>query len=478
VPRPGVDVEVVDEVTEQGAVLNTGQGFFVGPTERGDDLGIANSLGDFKKKWGDDRSVDAEFYDGVSSFFTEGGGTAIISRDVPNDASVAAAEFGAASGIMVDAKSGGLWGNEVDVTAHYASGSDAAGEPVYLTVTYQGEEVERSPTLRDLNSMVAWGLNKSNYVSFNPTDPEAPLPADGVVAALAAGTAGAGSSAAFQSALDRMSYDLGPGQVMSPGQDDPEYHLMIGAHLEANHRCGIIDLPDTGDAAALSAAREELDGAPGARSILAMGSHLIYPFETSPASIVVPYSGVQAGIIARVDKLGDVAAVAAGANGISNRALGLSQSFTDADRESLNANGVTLGRQLYGLVRTYGYRTAAGPDLRDNWTFFQESRVIMAIAHEANAGLEEYVFDTIDGLYHVFVQVKNMLTGICLNYWRAGALFGAESSQSFKVVCDSTNNPIDTIKLGEIHATIYLRTSKVAEWIKLNIIKVPTEREV
>jgi len=476
VPRPGVDVDVVEEVTESGPILDTGQGFFVGWTERGPDVGAVNSWGEFKKRFGDSRAANAPLYDDIMGFFSEGAGTAIIARDVPPDATEAEADL--AAGLTAFAAGAGAWGNDVDVTTHYAAGSDAAGEPIYLTVTYQGTEVERSKTLSSLDQLVAWSQD-SDYVRITADDVSAPLPGDAVVAALAGGGNGTASTlATFQAALGRFTYEMGPGQVGAPGITDPDYHRAIGVHLEANHRCGVVDLPNTADKAELLAARAELDGAPGAKAILAMGQHLVYPSDTPPASNIVPYSGVQMGIIARVDKLGDVAAVAAGSNGISSRALGLAQQFSDADREELNANGVTLGRQMFGQVRTYGYRTAAGPDLRDNWTFFQESRVIMAIAHEANAGLEEYVFDTIDGRLHLLVQAKNMLVGVCQRYWQAGALFGAEAQNAFRVICDSSNNPIDTIKLGEIHATLRLKTSKVAEWVNLAIVKVPTEQEV
>lgn len=477
-PRPGVDVEVLDEAVEQGAILDTGQGFFAGWTERGPDLGVARSSGDFKNRWGG-RAANSALWDDVIGFFGEGGSAAVISRDISTDALVASDNLG--SDVTVDAIGAGVWGNDVQVIATYATGSDTAGEPIYIEVNYLGSKVEQSTTVHDVDELIAWAMDKSNYVRFSKSSPSGVLPDDGDIADLAGGgdgTVAARDLGTFNDALDRFTYDLGAGQVAAPGVTDPDYHKAIGVHIDANHRCAVVDLEDTNDKMDLLAARAELDGQPGARAMLAMGHHLRYPAQTPPASVIIPYSGIQMGIIARVDKGGDPAAVAAGANAVSRLALGVSQTFSDADREELNANGVTLGREMFGAVRTYGYRTAAGPDIRDNWTFFQESRVIMAIAHESNAGLEEYVFDTIDGRLHLLVSAKNMLTGICMKYWQAGALYGTESNQAFRVICDGSNNSIDTIKLGEIHAMIKLKTSKIAEWVKLNIVKVPTEQEV
>jgi hypothetical protein len=475
VPRPGVDVEVVDEVVETGAILDTGQGFFIGETERGPNWGRARSLKEYENKWGS-RMGGPLLYDGVSPFFEEGGGSAIISRMVAEDAATATIPLGTAW--VVNASGAGAWGNDIDVaTRQPTTGSDGtAGQPVFLEVTYLGDVVERSPTLYDTDSGITWAENNSDYISLAPGSTSI-LPIKDTSVSLAGGTDGTPAVDDASVALSRFTYDQGPGQVQAPGLSDPLVHYMIGEHCEDYHRVGLVDLEDTDDKAVLIAARTGFNGKRGSRLLLACGSWYSYPLAASPASRLVPLSGVEAGIIARVDRGGDKAAVAAGTNGVSRRALGLSHNFSDADREELNANGVTLGRQ-FGLVRTYGYRTAAGPDYNDNWTFFQESRVVMAVAHECNAAAEDYVFDTIDGLGHIFVQLKNVLVGIVQKYWQAGALYGATPEAAFRVVCDFSVNPIETIKLGEIHAAVFVRTSKIGEWIKIEIVKVPTDREV
>lgn len=476
-PRPGVDVAVVDEVVGEQPILDTGQAFFVGKTERGPLWGRAGSQSEYESKWGL-RTGGPEMYDGVSSFFDEGGGAAIISK--LSGAAGLAATIAAGTVWTIKAASPGTWGNNVKViTRQPATGSTgAAGQPIYLEVQYNSIIVEVSPTLYDADDGVDWSTNYSNYVRLTLGAGPYALPVHTTTYQLAAGTEVTAAVGDYDAALARFTYEQGPGQVQAPAATDPLIHKKIGLHCEAAHRVGIVDLPDSASKATLHAGRNALDGAPGARLLLACGSWYTYPTDSSPATKVVPMSGVQAGIVARVDKGGDVAAVAAGSNGISRRALGLAQTYSDADRQELNANGVTLGRPMYGLVRTYGYRTAAGPDYRDNWTFWQESRVVMSIAHEGNVAVEDYVFDTIDGLGHLFVDVKNVLAGICLRYWRDGALYGPTPERAFRIVCDEGNNPISTIRLGEIHAAIYVKTSKIAEWVKIDIVKVPIEREV
>jgi hypothetical protein len=204
----------------------------------------------------------------------------------------------------------------------------------------------------------------------------------------------------------------------------------------------------------------------------------MYPAEVAPAVWDIPYSGMQMGIIARVDALNDPSQVAAGTMGVSRLALGPKRDFTDDEREDLNYAGVTLGKVINGQFRTYGYRTSAGL-AETNWVFFQESRVVMAIAHECDEIMEQFTFKTIDGRGKIFGRVNVALTGVCQRYWSADALFGETPAEGFRV--DTTYpgiNTIETVGRGEIHAQVLVRTSRIAEWIALDIVKVPLERAV
>jgi hypothetical protein len=122
----------------------------------------------------------------------------------------------------------------------------------------------------------------------------------------------------------------------------------------------------------------------------------------------------------------------------------------------------------------YGYRTSAGPGEK-NWMFFQESRVIMQLAHDLDAIMEEYVLKTIDGRKILQNKVNIALTGKCIEYWNANALYGEAASDAFRVDTDSVNN-INTAMAGEIHALVKVKTSRVAEWININLVKTMLDR--
>lgn len=270
--------------------------------------------------------------------------------------------------------------------------------------------------------------------------------------------------------LDRFDYGLGPGQVLVPGDTDPTTHEAVLAHCDTTRRCALLDAPDDPDPQVLTAAVTGLYTKTGCR----FGS-LWAPWVTyngpSNAVVTIPWSPVQAALIARSDAAtGNPNLAAAGVNGLARQALGLTQAYTDDDRQDLNEAGVSLAKPLYGDVRAYGARTVAGPD-DDNWLWFPNSRVLMAIAFECDAAMENYVFKQIDGKGHLFAAVESDLAGVCLRYYNLGALYGETADDAFDVDTGSAVNTIETIGNGEIHAVVRVKTSPTAEWVSIEIVK-------
>ena len=207
----------------------------------------------------------------------------------------------------------------------------------------------------------------------------------------------------------------------------------------------------------------------------ALAPWLTYPGPAG-APVTVPYSGVQAALIARADAAtGNPNEAAAGANGMHRGTLGLSQTYDDATRKSLNEQGVTLAKEKYGAIRTYGGRTAAGP-ADTNWLPFGNARVLMAIAHEADAVAENYVFRQIDGGRRLFAALETDLNGVCLRYFNLGALFGDSAEEAFDVDTGPQVNTLATIAAQEIHAVIRLRVSPFGEWVAIDVVKVPIQQ--
>jgi hypothetical protein len=277
-------------------------------------------------------------------------------------------------------------------------------------------------------------------------------------------------------ALDAFNYELGPGQVCAPGLTDPLVHAALLGHVNLTHRCALLDSAG-GDEAALDAEASALYSVPGSRFGALLAPKLSYPVLDTGAPANTPYSGVQAGMIARADAVGNPNQPAAGVNGISRLALGLSTDYTDDERETLNAAGVTLAKLVYGDVRTYGARTIAGPD-DENWLWFANSRVVMAVTHRADAIAQNYVFKQVDGRRQLFAKLETELRGMLLDYYAIGALYGASPAEAFSVDTGAQINTDETIAAGEVHASIRLKTSPTGEWVQIEIVKVALELPV
>lgn len=473
-PRPGVTTQVLDDFAPAGPVTNTGTGFVVGVTERGpaNTPTLITSWRQFKDTFG---GAGSDLFKAAYAFFNEGGLFLWVVRAVASDA---VAATGTATGWLdFTAISPGAWGNAVSVAVD-PQGIAVDPEVVKYVVTVSDNGVAKERSL-PLPAEEVPGF-KSSYVMIEETDTPTPPAGDAPTlnVDLSSGADGATlGTAELGASLDTLRYDLGPGQVSIPGNSDPEVHALLDAHCDKYHRVALADLPDTGDPLDLTAAVEAialLDGK--GRQILSLGHRVSYPGEVAPAVWDVPYSGVQLGIIARTDGLNDPSQVAAGAVGYSRLALAPKRDFTDDERETLNYQGVTLAKMVNNQFRTYGYRTTAG-QAETNWVFFQESRVVMGIAHECDALMEDFVFQTIDGRGKIFGRINVALTGVCQRYWTANALFGDTPNEAFVVDTSYPGiNTVETVAAGEIHAQVRIKTSRVAEWIALDIVKTPLER--
>jgi len=469
VPRPGTEIRIVDGAAGGGPVLDTGQAFFAGVAARGSTTKAVKvaSLPEYETLFGP-RSGGSLLYDAVATFFAEGGGTLYVSRASGAGAATATALLG--TGLTAKAASPGVWGNSVKVTAV----APAFGAGVEIVVeSPAGTEVDRSPALATNDAIVAWSQGR-NWVTFTKVNDT--LPPAASTATLTTGADGsAPTTADVAAALARFEYGLGPGQVAAPGYTTTVIHQELLKHVDATRRVALVDLPDTASGATLATAVQALGTTKGVRFAQALAPWLSYPGPAG-APVVVPSSGVQAALIARQDAVtGNPNEAAAGAGGIHRGTLGISQAYSDADRKTLNEQGVTLAKEKYGSIRTYGGRTAAGP-ADTNWLPFGNSRVLMAIAHEADAVAELYVFKQIDGGRRVFAALESDLNGVCLRYFNLGALFGNSAEEAFNVDTGPQVNTLATIQAQEIHAVIRVKASPFGEWVALDIVKVPIQQ--
>lgn len=474
----GPQVEVVDRNPPRSAPTDTAVTFIAGIAERGP-VGQAVAVTSMARKlavFGARQAWDTTS-DAIETAFEEGASTIYVSR-VVGPAAVAASvavfdQLGSASpadvAFTVSAKNPGDWGNSLTVTITVQGTSFTVAVSHAVTGL-----LEVSPPLADPLAAKAWADDVSRYVNIalgvSNEDPRAQGPLS-----LAGGTGDrpAIGDPQWQAALAAFSRSLGPGQVIVPGRTTTLGHAQIAAHCLLNNRVGLLDLPVTGDVLTLVAVARALPPF--------LGSHLcqfagatpaIIPGVVAGTSRTVPYSAVQAGLVARSDTLNSPNVAAAGDNGIARYAYDLAYHFTDDQYDQLRAAGIAPAVIDNDQVKTYGTGSAADPVTKPLWTQFPGARLLMAIRAECRVVAAHRQFNQIDGRGKVFGKLASDLIGqVLLPYYQADSLFGATPEEAFRVDAGPQVNTPETIAAGYIKAAVSVRISPAADFVTIEIAR-------
>jgi len=291
----------------------------------------------------------------------------------------------------------------------------------------------------------------------------------------AAGVAPLALDPTLQSALDTLTKDLGPGQVaIADGAlaGDPANQAALLAHAAKTNRVALLSVVD-GNAAALGASGVALQAQQDGRYGALFAPSAVVPGIVAGTTRNVPYTAVEAGIIARNDLAYTPNQPAAGELGQTLYAIDVNGRYTDLEYQTLNESGVNMARVIYGGVRTYGYRSCVD-EATPTWLWFGWARLNMAITAEAEAIGERYVFTQLDGRRRTISQFGGELTAMLAPYYEAGALYGASAEEAYQVDVGVQVNTDATIAAGELHAVISVRMSPGAEWVVIEIVKVAT----
>jgi phage tail sheath protein FI len=474
--RPGTDVLIRETPPARSAPTDTGVWFVAGLAEKGPTSPVLiTSMAEYAEFFGVRVSYGL-LYDALDAFFHEGGNRAYVQR-VLGPAAVSASrnllDAGAAITLVATALNPGDWANDVDIAVVAGVG----GGTFVLVIREGAVEVERSPDLADQAAAIAWSQS-SDYIRLtagaSSNDP--------AVAAAALLTGGTDDRASITDthwlvALDKFEKELGPGQVSYPGRTTGTAHTQLLAHAAANRRIALLDFPDTSSKTTLIAAAAAITA--NGRWGAAFAPWAIIPGVAPGTTRTVPYSAVEAGIMARNDVSYPANVPAAGELGANRYSIGLSQpKWNQSDIEDLNEAGVNVVRYVYGEIRTYGFRTLADPVLESNWLMLGGSREVMSVAAQGEEILERFVFDQIDGRGLLFSQLDGELTAMLQTEYAANALYGATPGEAFHVDVGSTVNTPASIAAGELRAVVSIRTSPMAEYVVMELVKVPVTQAV
>mgnify|MGYP006275234279 CR=1 FL=1 len=279
---------------------------------------------------------------------------------------------------------------------------------------------------------------------------------------------------------------LGPGQISHPGNTTPAVWKALAAHAISFNRVALVDAGTaTASASTLASnvAAIQPNGAQAATDasyIAAFAPWVVAPGIVNATNTVsnagsfnrtVPPVALAAARMANNDQYNDCNVPAAGVGaGSASYCVAVSNSFSDADRATLNAAGVNVIRNLPNVnqIVLYGYRSAS-TDM--NWVYLNNVRFRMQVKREFDLIAESFIFDEIDGRGQIFARLNGALAGQCQSYWTRHSIYGVNASDAFQVNTGTLVNTPDTIAAGQINAVVNLRMAPFGEFVTVNVNK-------
>jgi uncharacterized protein len=181
--------------------------------------------------------------------------------------------------------------------------------------------------------------------------------------------------------------------------------------------------------------------------------------------IELPPTALAAGVIARRD-LARGPHIAP-ANELLIGVVGLSPPMDDATNADIYEPPMNINplRSFPGIgIQLWGARTLSG----DMWMrYLPVRRCLSAIERKAWAALRPLVFEP--NTPTLWFQITQAMMGILTPIFNAGALRGATADQAFYVRCDDTNNPPETIAVGQVLCEVGVAIAAPAEFIVFRV---------
>jgi phage tail sheath protein FI len=471
VTLPEINAKFGENLPSRSLPSDTGTAFIVGLANRGPTTipVLVRSLAEYVSHFGP-RVSYGTLYDTLDVAFHEGLDHAYVVRNVGPAAVTASKNLvnaGSENTLEVKATSPGEWGNSIKVAV--VAGSIETN--FKLHVLYEGTLVEASPDLETTEAAVGWAAN-SAYITLKDLAKGDPKVQE-VTLASGADDRASVNSTVITAGLALFTADLGAGQVAVPGNTAEAVQDAILAHCASTLRVPVIDVADTATAATILSDASALRSASGAKQGGAFAPWDIAPGIAPGTTRTVPPCARQLGAIARVDaSTGNPNTAAAGeTNGRARYVIGLSQTYSAADRESLNGAGVNVSILDGGVPTTFGWRTFANPITTPGWVPLSSARLMMSLAYGAKKVLKRYFFAQLDEQGESVAKAQGAIENeVVKPAFTDRAIFGATEAEACSVEVTEEVSPTDG-SVGKLEATLVARPSKFAEVIELTVVE-------
>lgn len=198
-----------------------------------------------------------------------------------------------------------------------------------------------------------------------------------------------------------------------------------------------------------------------------------YPWLTVPgltggSSVTIPPCGHVAGVYAQTDATRGVWTAPAGTSATLMGVTGLSQDLTDAEAAALDANRVSVIRNIhpYGNV-VWGARTTSQ---NPQWKYVNVRRLLIYIEQSVAEGLQWVVFEPNGpGLWKA---VQHSIESFLRSVWMMGGLKGQKANEAYFVKCGLDTMTQADLNSGQLVIVIGVAPTYPAEFVVIQITQL------
>lgn len=431
-----------------GVVVDSGQAFIVGQTQRGPVHTPTRVFGlaDFRAVFGE-RSGGTDLYDVVASAFKEGLGSAWILR---------------AAGPTPVKATIGLDSNKITVTAKEYGAFANSWTAAYTTATKTVTIVKGDTTVTYTGTTAA-EVEAAAAVDPDVTVTITSLPSGNVSAtALTGGTDDYGN-VVIATSLAYLGADLGDGALVWPGKVSSATASAFQTHCASTNRLGILSVAEgTSQANAIVAA----DAVTSGENLALVWPHVTV--STNSGDLTIEPTGFALGARARAHAAeGPQASPIRDIYGRAQWVTGVEEETTAAEWASLNDAGVSVIRTSNGNLRLYGWKTLDAPDDVTNLQGAQFRDVINRVATGCQEIADSFVGRTIDSKGQALGEFRGQLVGF-LSGMKA-AFYEGSDDPGYVVDVGSGVNSTASLAAGDVAAAVGVRLAPTAEFVTIEI---------
>lgn len=143
--------------------------------------------------------------------------------------------------------------------------------------------------------------------------------------------------------------------------------------------------------------------------------------------------------------------------------------LTRAHQQQSNPTGMNAIRLLpnQGTV-VYGARTRSGNKL---FKWVNTRIIVNVVINSLRNSFDDKIFRAIDGTQTMFREIRGTAEGILFRLWSGGALFGANAQDSYRVICNDTNNADFSLEDGVVNVQIFVVPVSTLEVVSITITR-------